>query len=113
MAHKNGNIYYITLRKIIKPLQYTIHHKYFIYLFIYFCFFRAVPSAYGSFQAMGQFGAVAASLYHSHSNEGSEPHLQSTTQLTAMPDPRPNERGQGWNPHSHDTTVLHQECLIF
>ena len=34
----------------------------FIYLFIYFCLFRAAPAAYGSFQARGQMGAVAAGL---------------------------------------------------
>ena len=56
-----------------------------------FCFvfslFRAVPVAHGSFQVRGQFGAVAAGLYHSHSNEGTEPCLLSTPQLTAKPDP--------------------------
>ena len=30
-----------------------------------------------------------AGLHHSHSNMGSEPHLWSTTQLMAMPDPKP------------------------
>ena len=54
----------------------------------FFCFlFRAVRAAYGSSQARGQIGAAAASLHHSHSNARSEPHLSSTTQLTAMPDP--------------------------
>ena len=56
---------------------------------VLFCFgfllFRAIPAAYGSFQARGQIGAAAASLGHSHSNAGSE--LQSTPQLTAMSDP--------------------------
>ena len=33
--------------------------------------------AYGSSQARGQIGAAAVSLHHSHSNTGSEPHLQS------------------------------------
>ena len=32
-------------------------------------------------------GAVAASLCHSHTNVGSEPHLRPTPQLTAMQDP--------------------------
>ena len=31
--------------------------------------------------------SVAANLYHSHSNLGSEPHLQSMPQLAATPDP--------------------------
>ena len=35
--------------------------------------FRAAPRAYGSSQARGQIGIRAASLYHSHSNVGSEP----------------------------------------
>ena len=36
--------------------------------------------AYRSSQARGQIGAAAASLHHSHSNTGSEPHLQPTPQ---------------------------------
>ena len=45
--------------------------------------------AYGSSQARDQIEVTAASLYHSHSNSGSKPRLQTTTQLTAMwiPDP--------------------------
>ena len=46
-------------------------------MFCFFCFFvffvllfRSVPVAYGSFQARGQLGAVAAGLYHSHSKHG-------------------------------------------
>ena len=36
------------------------------------CFFisRAVPEAYGCFQARGQIGTATAGLYHSHSNAG-------------------------------------------
>ena len=37
--------------------------------------FRAAHMAYGGSQAMGQTGAVATGLHHSHSNTGSEPHL--------------------------------------
>ena len=65
----------------------------FIYLFIYlfnllsFVFFRAVPTAYGDSQARDLFRATAAGLHHSHSNTGSESHLQPTPQLAAMPDP--------------------------
>ena len=43
--------------------------------------------AYGGSQARGRIRAVAAVLHHSHSNVGSEPHLQPVPQLTAMPDP--------------------------
>ena len=51
----------------------------------FFFFFKAEPEAYGSSQAKGQIGATAAGLHHSHSHMGSEPHLQPTPQLTAMP----------------------------
>ena len=47
----------------------------------------AAPKAYGGSQARGQIGAVAASLYHSHSNIGSKPRLRPTPQLTATQDP--------------------------
>ena len=59
-----------------------------IYLFIYFVFLPflgPLPVAYGGSQARSLIGAVAADL--SHSNVGSEPHLQPTPQFTAMPDP--------------------------
>ena len=51
-----------------------------IYLFIcndfFFVFFlTAALVAYGSSQARGRIGAVAAGLGHSHSNARSEPHL--------------------------------------
>ena len=53
----------------------------------FFCLFRASPTAYGASQAKGPIRAVAAGLRHSHSNLGSELHLQPTPQLTAMSDP--------------------------
>jgi len=37
--------------------------------------------AYGGSQTRGQMGAIATGLRHSHSNTGSEPHLQTTPQL--------------------------------
>ena len=40
--------------------------------------------AYGSSQAKGWIGAVAKGLHHSHSNAGSEPHLQSIPQQLGM-----------------------------
>ena len=46
----------------------------------------AAPMAYGSSQARSGIRAVASSLHHSHSNEGSEPHLQPTPQFTATLD---------------------------
>ena len=58
-----------------------------INLFIYFANSWAAPAAYGGSQARGPIGAIAASLYHSHRHAGSEPCLQPTPQLPAMPDP--------------------------
>ena len=52
-----------------------------------FFFLRATPAAYGGSQARGRTGATAAGLHHSHSNAGSEPHLQPIPQLTATTDP--------------------------
>ena len=45
--------------------------------------------AYGGFQARGRMGAAAACLCYSHSNARSEPCLQPTPELTAMPDLQP------------------------
>ena len=56
-------------------------------LYMYLCLFRDTPEAYRSSQAGGGIRAVAASLSHSHSNEGSELHLRPKPQLTATPDP--------------------------
>ena len=52
----------------------------------FFFLFRATPTAHGNFQARGRIGPAAASLYHSHSNARSEPHLRPTLQLTETPD---------------------------
>ena len=56
-------------------------------IFFFFLLFRATPVVYVSSQARSQIGAIAAGLCHSYSNAGSEPHLRTTPQLTAMPDP--------------------------
>ena len=69
-------------------------------LFLCVCvLFRGAPVAYGGSQGRGRIRATAAGLHHSHT--GSEPHLQPTPHLTAMPDPQTTERGQGSNPHPH------------
>ena len=60
---------------------------FFCFYFLSFYFFTATPMAYEGSQARDQIGAVAAGLCHSHSNMDSEPHLQPTSQLMAMPDP--------------------------
>ena len=57
--------------------------------------------AYGGSQARGRIQAVATALRQSHSNAGSEPHLQPTPQLMATPDTEPTERGQGPNQQPH------------
>ena len=70
-------------------------------LFFFFLLFWAAPAACGASQARALIGATAASLHHSHSSAGSEPHLRPTPQPTATPEPQPTERGQGSNPHPH------------
>ena len=67
--------------------------------FFFWSFFRATPMAYGSSQARGRIGAVAASLHHRHSN----PNPSCVCDLDhssciATPDPQPNEQGQKSNP---------------
>ena len=52
----------------------------FLFGWLVFCLFRAVP---GRSQARGHIGAAAASLHHSHSNVRSELHLPPTPQLAA------------------------------
>ena len=59
----------------------------FFFFFFFFGLFGATPAAYGGSQAKGLIGAVASNLHHSHSNAGSEPRLQPTPQLMAVPDP--------------------------
>ena len=52
------------------PSGYSYHYYYYFFCFL----FRAAPMAHGGSQARGRIGAAAASLHHSHSNMGSEPH---------------------------------------
>ena len=59
----------------------------FFFFFGFLPFSWAAPEAYGGSQARGRIGAIATSLRQSHSNTGSELHLQPTPQLTATPDP--------------------------
>ena len=49
----------------------------------HYFFFRFRATSAASSQARGQIGAAAASLNHSHSNTGSEPHPRLTPQLVA------------------------------
>ena len=57
------------------------------FYFILFVFIGPYPLAYEGSQARGLIRAVANSLSQSHSNVGSEPHLQPTPQVKAMQDP--------------------------
>ena len=50
-------------------------------LSIFFLIFRAAPMTYGSSQARILIRAVAAHLWHSHSNTRSQPHLRPIPQL--------------------------------
>ena len=55
------------------------------YLLNLFSRFRAIPMSYGSSQARGQIRDAISRLRHSHSNARSQPCLQPTPQLMAMP----------------------------
>ena len=48
---------------------------FFLSFFFFFCLFRATLVTYGSSQARGRIGALAASLHHSHGNAGSQLYL--------------------------------------
>ena len=52
--------------------------------FFFFFLFMGAPTAYGSSQARGQIGVVAAGRCHTYSNAGSE---QPVPELVAMSDP--------------------------
>ena len=73
----------------------------FFSFFFFFCLFRAALAAYGGSQARGQIRATDAGLHHSHINARSEPHLQTTLQLTATQNPKPTKQGQGLNLKPH------------
>ena len=51
---------------------------FFFFAIFYFLLFRAAFTAYRGSQSRGQIGATSASLHHSYSNTGSEPHLRPT-----------------------------------
>ena len=56
-----------------------------------FFLFRTTSMAYGGSQARSLISATVVVLHHSHSNAGSEPHLQPIPQLMTMPDPSPRD----------------------
>ena len=73
--------------KVITMENNMLQFCLFVCLFLSFVFFRAIYTTYRGSQAMGLIRAVAAGLRQSHSNTRSEPSLQPTSHLTAMPDP--------------------------
>ena len=64
------------------PLLFKAHFILFKKFFLVFCPLRATPVTYGSSQARGPVGTVAAGLCQSHSNARSEPHMRPPPQLT-------------------------------
>ena len=66
--------------KVINILQshFFFRWSFFFLLFLVFNLFRATPAAYGGSQTRGLIRAVASSLHQSHSNAGSQLHLQPT-----------------------------------
>jgi len=69
-------------------------------LFKIYFFLRAIPSAYGSFQARDLI-RTAVSAYTTATAMEIKPHLQPIPELIATPDPYPTEQGQGLNPRPH------------
>ena len=70
---------------IFENIFYTVVF-FVLFGFLFFCLFKAAPTAYEGSQARGWILAIAAGLHLSLSNVGSEPRLQPTLQLMAMPD---------------------------
>ena len=56
------------------------------FFFVFLPFLGPLTRHMGGSQARGLIRDIAAGLRQSHSNAGSEPHLQPTPQLTATPD---------------------------
>ena len=71
----------ISVRPLVTDHAIT-NFSFSLFFFFFFLLFRAAPEAYGSSQAGNPIGAVVTSLHHSHSKEGSKPHLRPTPQLT-------------------------------
>ena len=65
----------------------SLYLYYLKFFFFFFWLFMAAPMAFGNSQVRGQIAAIAASLFHSHSNTvGSKPCLYPTPQLMATLD---------------------------
>ena len=72
-------------RKSLINLLVLRHSAWFFCLF--FFFFLGPHLWYMKITRLGVKSVTVASLHHSHSDSGSEPHLQSTLQLMAVLDP--------------------------
>jgi len=78
----------VVTSQVLNLLSYSCPLAFVFFFFFFFLVFsRAAFAAYGGSQARGLIGAIAASLYHSHSHVGSELPLRPTPQLMATPDP--------------------------
>jgi len=75
----------LAVSKVTEPVLRVQLLFFFFFFFGLFAFSRAAPAAYGGSQARGPIGAVATGLRQTHSNEGSQPRLEPTPQLTATP----------------------------
>ena len=75
-----------------------------VLIFFFFLFYCCICGIWSSW-ARSQIGAAAAGPHHGHSDTASKPHLWPILQLLAMLDPKPVERGQGWNPHPHRDNI--------
>ena len=96
----------IFLLQILKEHKHSVHNRlvicFFLPSFLSLSFllsflFKVESKACGSFQARGWIGATATSLHNSHSNVGSEPHLQPTHHSSRhrwIPDPLSEARDQ-------------------
>ena len=68
-------------------------------------------AAYGSSQAMGRIKAIAAGLCHSHSNAGSEPHLQPILQLQQCWILNPLSKARNLTSILMDTNQVYFHCV--
>ena len=101
-VYKHNYILDIVLRALHNLFSSVFYHKPMKHMYFFFfsfpsflpsalppslflsCLFRATPAAYRGSQPKGQIRALVAGLHHSPSNARSEPHMQPTSQLSAM-----------------------------
>ena len=62
----------INMKYELTCLVFLVFSFFPFFFFFFFFLSRAVPAAYGSFQARGQIRATAAGLHHNHRNIESE-----------------------------------------